>query len=367
MSFIRAKEIPPRSGNWYDYEVKSVNENGKIRQKHIRYIGKHGTSVGVLAGGHSAPINVKDTIAVSPSPAKPKTACKFCGGQNTRKYGLYKGVQNYYCDDCRTKFTGTDALPHGRVSPAFIASALNQFYNGSSFHDIESDIDQRTNEGISHTAVIKWINKYTVDAIKATKDLHPKVGDTWIADETFVRVDKSKTQVKNPYWHERKEKWVVFWDIIDAKTRFLLASHLATTRTAQDAKQLLDSAYKRAGKMPKVVVTDKLKAYIDGVKQAYGSRTKHIQGSPFGVKNDSNLIERFQGSLRERTKVMRAQKNKATLQRFTDGWLVHYNFFRPHMSLNNRPPAEVAGLKYNKRTWADIVGVEKEPIAKPLT
>jgi len=21
MSFIRAKEIPPRSGNWYDYEV----------------------------------------------------------------------------------------------------------------------------------------------------------------------------------------------------------------------------------------------------------------------------------------------------------------------------------------------------------
>ena len=41
MSFIRAKEIPPHSGNWYDYEVKSVNlGNGKIRQIHIRYIGK---------------------------------------------------------------------------------------------------------------------------------------------------------------------------------------------------------------------------------------------------------------------------------------------------------------------------------------
>jgi len=23
MSFIRAKEIPPHSGNWYDYEVKT--------------------------------------------------------------------------------------------------------------------------------------------------------------------------------------------------------------------------------------------------------------------------------------------------------------------------------------------------------
>jgi predicted RNase H-related nuclease YkuK (DUF458 family) len=40
MSFIRAKEIPPRSGNWYDYEVKTVHEGSKVRQKVIRYIGK---------------------------------------------------------------------------------------------------------------------------------------------------------------------------------------------------------------------------------------------------------------------------------------------------------------------------------------
>lgn len=160
---------------------------------------------------------------------------------------------------------------------------------------------------------------------------------------------------------------MVFWDIIDAKTRFLLASCLTTTRNTQDAKRLMDRAYERAGKMPKVVVTDKLKAYMDGIKQAYGSHAKHIQGSPFEVKNDSNLIERFHGSLKERTKVMRAQKNKTTLQRFTDGWLVHYNFFRPHMSLNNRPPAEVAGLKCQYRNWADVIGCEKEPIVKTLT
>lgn len=40
MSFIRAKEIPPRSGNWYDYEVKTVHEDDKVRQKVIRYIGR---------------------------------------------------------------------------------------------------------------------------------------------------------------------------------------------------------------------------------------------------------------------------------------------------------------------------------------
>jgi predicted RNase H-related nuclease YkuK (DUF458 family) len=39
MSFIRSKEIPPHSGNWYDYEVKTVHEGKKVRQKVIRYIG----------------------------------------------------------------------------------------------------------------------------------------------------------------------------------------------------------------------------------------------------------------------------------------------------------------------------------------
>lgn len=40
MSFIRAKEIPPGSGNWYDYEVMTIHEGDKVIQKHIRYIGK---------------------------------------------------------------------------------------------------------------------------------------------------------------------------------------------------------------------------------------------------------------------------------------------------------------------------------------
>ncbi len=40
MSFIRAKEIPPRSGNWYDYEVETIHKGDKVIQKVIRYIGK---------------------------------------------------------------------------------------------------------------------------------------------------------------------------------------------------------------------------------------------------------------------------------------------------------------------------------------
>jgi len=365
MSFIRAKEIPPRSGNWYDYEVETVHKGDKVIQKHIKYIGK--SAIRETTGGNFKPKEPSpQVVIVSTQQNEPKAACKLCGSLNTRKYGFFKGIQNYFCNDCCTKFIGTDALPHGRVSPSFIANALNEYYGGMSYHEIEDNIEQQTDADFSHSAIIKWVNKYTTKAIKETKDLHPKVGDTWIADETYVRVDKSKSNIENPYSKSRKAKWVVFWDIIDADTRFLLASHCATSRGTEDAKNLMEKARKRAGKSPKVVVTDKLAAYLDGIEQAYGSETTHRQSSAFEVKNDNNLIERFHGTLKERTKVMRAQKNRATLQRFTDGWLVYYNFYRKHMSLGDKRPAEVAGLTYDNRSWADLVGYKKEPIVKIL-
>lgn len=43
MSFIRAKEIPPKSGNWYDYKVETVHDKGRVIQRHIPYLGKSGT------------------------------------------------------------------------------------------------------------------------------------------------------------------------------------------------------------------------------------------------------------------------------------------------------------------------------------
>ena len=40
MSFIRAKEIPPHSGNWYDYEVMTTHiKDKKVMQKVYQLFG----------------------------------------------------------------------------------------------------------------------------------------------------------------------------------------------------------------------------------------------------------------------------------------------------------------------------------------
>ena len=52
---------------------------------------------------------------------------------------------------------------------------------------------------------------------------------------------------------------------------------------------------------------------------------------------------------------MRGLKNIKSAKLITDGWLLHYNYLRPHESLNGKTPAQIAGVKFPYRNWQDIV------------
>ena len=285
--------------------------------------------------------------------------CKYCQSENVIKYGKYKDTQYYLCKNCGHRFASADRIPKMQNSTKTIADALNMYYEGMSLAEIRRNLIQQDNNYISRVTAYNWVDRFTDLAVKEAEKYQPKVGGVWVADETFIRIDKHKKDdagIDNPYTRGRKAKWVVFWDIIDADTRFLLASHATTTRSAKDAQILMEKAAKRAGKFPRIVYTDKLRAYLDGIELTFGADTKHKQGSPFEIGNSNNLIERFHGTIKERTKVMRALKNKDTLEKFMDGWLVHYNFFRPHSSLpNDMTPAQAAGIKFPFRNWKDVV------------
>jgi hypothetical protein len=151
---------------------------------------------------------------------------------------------------------------------------------------------------------------------------------------------------------------VWFWDIIDADTRFLLASRVSLTRTTQDAKRLVQDAVKRAGKPPKVILTDEMKAYPDGIFTALGGYTEHLQGSPFKLASEStSRIERFHETLKERTKVMKAFRDIDTLMEFAKGFFAYYNFLKLHEALKGKTPAEKAKIRYDVKTWADVVNM----------
>jgi transposase-like protein len=230
-----------------------------------------------------------------------------------------------------------------------VAGALNMYYEGMSLHEIRRNCIQQYNDYISDVTILKWVQRFSKLAIVEAGRYKPNVGGLWVADETVIDLDG-------------KNIWL--WDMIDTKTRFLIASHMSYTRTTKDAQALMKQAYNRTGKIPRVIYTDKLRAYLDGIELTFGADTKHKQGRPFDVEVNTNLIERFHGTIKSRTKVMRGLHTIKSATLFLDGWLVHYNFFRPHMSLRDRTPASIASIRFPFRNWKDVVEQPYEKTAK---
>lgn len=280
---------------------------------------------------------------------KDSVSCKYCHSDHVIKFGKYKETQYYFCRACNRKFASIDTIPKMQYSTSKIADVLSMYYEGMSLQEIRRNLIQQHNDYISDVTALNWVRRFSKQAIEEANNYKPDVGRVWVADETVLDIDG-------------KNIW--FWDIIDTKTRFLIASHMSFARTTKDAQALMKQAYERTGKLPRVIYTDSLRAYLDGIELTFGAETQHKQGSPFDVEVNTNLIERFHGTIKERTKVMRGLHTLESARLFMDGWLVHYNFFRPHMSLKDRTPASVAGIKFPFRHWKDIVEQPYEKTAR---
>lgn len=273
--------------------------------------------------------------------------CKNCGSNAVVKFGSYKGVQLYYCKSCQRKFKGDTTLFHMKTSPEQISSALRMYYDGMSIKDIKGLLKQEHHNDPSKKTIYQWVDKYSAIAIKEAKDYHPKVGDIWIADETVLRIGGQNV-------------WM--YDIIDDDTRFLLATRMTFARTTHDAEMLMKEAQKKAGKSPKVVVTDRNSSYLDSIELTFGADTDHIQSRPFTTDTHSTQkIERWHETLKERTKVMKGLKTLETAIQFVDCFLVHYNYFRGNEALDNKTPAEEAGIKFPYKDWAEVI---RQPVSK---
>lgn len=271
-----------------------------------------------------------------PEPIK----CKWCGSDDITKYGIDDGNQEYLCNKCHRKFNNVDA-PYGMRSPVEqIGTAIALYYDGLSLSDVARRLDETFHNPVSRSTVYRWLIKYVIEAVNLLETLSPKVSDTWVCDETVLKVDAGNL-------------W--FWDIIDEETRFLLASHMSKTRGLPDVMTVMHRAQKRAGKNPRFILSDSLAVYPDGIERIFGADALHVKAKGITHEINTNLIERFHSTIKERTKIIRGFKTYDTAELLMDGFLIHYNFFRPHMSLNNQTPAEVAGLRLGIKNWADLV------------
>jgi hypothetical protein len=60
-------------------------------------------------------------------------------------------------------------------------------------------------------------------------------------------------------------------------------------------------------------------------------------------------------AIKERTKVLWGFKTPETAKLILAGFLIHYNYFRPHLALNKMTPAEYTSIKVPVKNWTELV------------
>lgn len=271
--------------------------------------------------------------------------CRKCGSHNVSRYGSYKTTQYYFCIDCNSKFAGTDAYPNMKYLRRLVAKTLTYYYNGMSYQNISRTFNDLNQINLPKSTLWRWVIKFSKITNKYVLALQPKLSGVWIADETVIDL-----------WGEHY--W--FWDIIDTETRFLIASHLSKTRTERDAEKLFMMAKLRSKFRPKVIITDKLGQYNKAFSSVFYSNVKkhkvsHLKSEGFESEVNTNLIERFHGTVKQRTKVMRDLKDKKSARIVLDGYMTHYNFFMEHDYLDGITPSQAGGIGDGITNWNDLI------------
>ncbi len=280
--------------------------------------------------------------------AEDSVQCPKCGSIRVVKFGNYNGKQLYKCKDCRTKFR-EGLIKKTKYTPETITLTLDLYFSGLSLRKIARTLNDHFDLTLGATTVYDWIQRFVPMISAYASRLTPQLSNAWHADELFVKM-------KGGEFLKDKGSIAFLWNVMDRKTRFLLASKLSKYRDIAGADRAFVEAFLNAGgRMPEKVFTDAHHSYRPAIKLwSVGKRPQHIAKA--GIKKphaNNNRIERLNGTLRERVKVQRGWKSMKT--QIAEGQRIHYNFVKPHQALAGQTPAEVAGIGVQGNKWMELL------------
>jgi len=272
--------------------------------------------------------------------------CIFCGSINIVKDGVRRNkhgdIQKFYCRNCRRYFSFNVGFERMKHNPQAITSAMQLYFSGESLRNTQKSLRLLGVE-VSHQTIYNWINKYVGLMEKYIENLKPQVSDTWRADELWVKIKGDMKYV---------------FAIMDDETRYWIAQEVAESKYKHDARKIFQLAKKVTGTKPMTLITDGLQSYHNAYKKEFwtfrGPRTKHIRHIKVQGDMNNNKMERLNGEIRDREKVMRGLKKKDTP--ILTGYQIFHNYIREHEGLQGKTPAEVCGITVEgKNKWLTLI------------
>jgi len=287
---------------------------------------------------------VRENLVIQPlSP----NVCPNCAATNLVKHGLrhnsYGDLQRFTCKACGKRFTQNLGFERMKANSRAITSAMQLYFTGESLRNVQKLLRLQGVE-VSHVAIYKWIRKYVRLMEKYLEQIQPQVSNTWRADELYLKVHGNMKYL---------------YCLLDDQTRFWIAQEVADTKYTADVRPLFAKGKIIAGKSPKTLITDGAPNFREAYKDEFWTsrletRTEHIRDIRMDGTVHNNKMERMNGELRDREKVVRGVKkdNSPLLA----GLQIYHNYVRPHMGLNGKTPADMAGIRVEgEDKWVTLI------------
>jgi transposase-like protein len=274
-------------------------------------------------------------------------ACLFCKSKKLIKWGLrhnkYGDIQKFACKSCSRFFTVNIGFEKMKHNPQAITTAMQLYFSGESLRNVARSL-RLLGAQVSHQTIYRWIAKYTELMRKYLSQITPQVSDTWATDELFLKI---------------KGNMKYLYAMMDEQTRFWIAQEVADTKYTADVRPLFQLAKQIAGKTPRTLVSDGAANFHEAYNREFRTlkvetRTEHIRHIRLQGDHNNNRMERMNGEIRDREKVMRGLERKDSP--ILTGYQLFHNYIRPHEALDCKTPAEVAGVEVKgKDKWLTII------------
>jgi len=277
--------------------------------------------------------------------------CPACSGdavvKDALRHNKYGSIQRYLCKGCGKRFSFNLGFDKMKARPEAITSALQLYFTGESLRNVQKFL-RLQGINVSHVSIYKWIQKYIGLMENYLKQITPQLSNTWRADEMWLRIKG------NPKY---------LYALMDDETRFWIAKEVAGDKFSKQATDYASNLFAQgkriAGKIPLTLITDGLHAYHLAWKRELFTfrrpQAKHIEHATWrGKANDNRRMERLNGEIRDREKVMRGLKREDTP--ILTGYQIYHNYLRPHEALAGRTPAEASGIRIEgKNKWLTLI------------
>jgi len=230
--FVRSQSRPERK-----YQVQARRERWSCSCAFFRSTNRR--CIHILA------VRFRDGLRERDHPRSAALECSKCRSEDVIANGKRRiktgEISRYLCKTCGHRFVDRDGFLRRRSDPEKIALALDLYFRGLSLRKITDHFDQVHCLKVSPSTIYDWVTRYSAMAARWMNALQARTGERWHVDETVIRADGDPQYL---------------WNVLDADSRFLMATHVSRLRGITDTRILLRKAKAATPDRPMEVFTD---------------------------------------------------------------------------------------------------------------